>query len=236
MRYNILFVLSLFLALGGQAQASSSPSFALRPELSSHIKAGHTALQRGDFETALHKAQLILNRLDPTPYERALALKLLGYTQVAQTNLSSAAHTFEESFRLNALPPHEQTKLAYNIGEIYLRDGKPRVAIGAFRRWLHRSPRRATATQLFSVAATYHALGRYKDAVKYGEQALDASASPTDAQLKLMISAYLNTSDREDAIQVLSTLTKRHPNNTTYRRQLARLRRAGRSFYVTWDY
>lgn len=200
---------------------------------SSTLEAGWEALAKNNYRNAqIHAENLLRSRTPLTNESKARAFQLLGYAHAGLRRYAHAIRMLKHSLRLKALPQDAHNTILFAIGKAQYASGKPKDAAKTFTEWNKLTPN-ATTNEATSVAFAFYSSHQYQKAIQWGEKVAKVNRA-SESLLNLLVAAYLNTQNRNAAIEVLEKLSTEYPENKKYRKRLVKLQR-NRTINITWD-
>jgi tetratricopeptide (TPR) repeat protein len=177
--------------------------------ISRYLGAAAEAVDEGDVE----KGKRLLNKLRPkrlNPYERALVYRILAYIAYGADESEEAIGYFKKVLAEETLPIRDETKVRFNIAQLYASIQQWREVITWLNRWLlYVEEPDPLGFYLMSIA--YYQLQDFDSAIVQANKAIELSPEPREAWLRLLAALYSQNQDYEHSAPVLEELVLRFP-------------------------
>lgn len=166
-----------------------------------------------------------INLAREKPYGRARILQFLGSFAVQEEQYEKALDYLARAIKENGLPPEEQMRTMFQVGQIQVMQEKYSDAIVTLENWLKlasapESVAKPTAQAYYTLAVTYYQAQRPKEALAPAEKAIAMSTDPQESWYRLLLALYLDSEKYEEGIKLLDQIIIKYPNKT-YWTQLA---------------
>lgn len=196
------------------------PSYSVGVKVLEKLRAVGEAVQSKKWDSAMAKANDILESKYLNPAERAAALQARAGVNFAQEKLAEALPDLEEAVKLDALPEQQQQDATYNLAQLYFMLDKFSESADAFAKW-EKNAEEPTADQLYVIASAHAQAKRFKEALPYATRAIEAMKPPTEAVLLFLASLHYELGQEAELAGVLKQLTEAFPTNKSHWLQLA---------------
>ena len=131
---QFLSILALLLA----SFSSFGQSNTLTPAVASDLLEAYEDLEAENYELALEKLNdLMARRGDKMrDFDKASVLQIRGSALVSLERYEAAIRDFSEVLRLNALPEEQNTRMRFNMAQLYFVTEQFQATVGFFEEWL----------------------------------------------------------------------------------------------------
>ncbi|MEM9015234.1 MAG: tetratricopeptide repeat protein [Pseudomonadota bacterium] len=154
------------------------------------------------------------------PFDRATILQLRGSVKANLEDYNGAIRDFEQAVALGALPPAAERSLKFNIGQLYMATEQWQKAIGFIKPWVD-GEENPGSDAYYLLATAYAQTDRFREALPYGERAIETSPEPKRDRHDLLNYIYLETNNRTKRIALLRKMVGFWPDRKDYWTQLA---------------
>lgn len=224
MQIRTTFLVSLLaLALG-----FSTPLFAqnntLSPAVATDLLEAYEELEAENYQGALQKLNDLIARRGEKmrPFDRASVLQIRGSAYVNLENYDAAIRDFSEVLQLNALPEEQNTRMRFNMAQLYFVTEQYQASVDFFEDWLavEENP---SDSAYFMLSAAYYNLEDFQESLRAVDRAIELSTEPTKRQydLKNIVLSELKMSDAR--IDHMKLMVEYWPEQLPYWRQLSAL-------------
>ncbi len=224
MQIRTTFLVSLLaLALG-----FSTPLFAqnntLSPAVAADLLEAYEELEAENYQGALQKLNDLIARRGEKmrPFDRASVLQIRGSAYVNLENYDAAIRDFSEVLQLNALPEEQNTRMRFNMAQLYFVTEQYQASVDFFEDWLavEENP---SDSAYFMLSAAYYNLEDFQESLRAVDRAIELSTEPTKRQydLKNIVLSELKMSDAR--IDHMKLMVEYWPEQLPYWRQLSAL-------------
>jgi len=165
------------------------------------------------------KILLSINTAREKPYGRAMIYQFLGSFAVADEKLEDALKYYDLAVKQDGLPPEDQLRAMFTLGQIQTMMGRYDDAIVSLENWMKIAPK-PPASSYYTLAATYYQAGRPKDAIEPAKKAVELASAPQENWYRLLLSLYLDAERYDEAVALLDDIILAFPNKV-YWTQLA---------------
>jgi tetratricopeptide (TPR) repeat protein len=159
------------------------------------------------------KAQEMLEGLDAerlNPNERALVFRLTAFIAYSAGDSKGAIENFEKVIGEAILSPDDETRIRFNIAQLYAGIQEWQGTINALERWL-RYAEEEDPLGYYLMAVAYFQLNETDAAIPWAEKAVDEAPEPNEGWLQLLAALYVGKEDYTNATPVLEELVFRFP-------------------------
>ncbi len=152
-------------------------------------------------------------------HEQALVQQSFGFIYAQQEKYGKAIEAFKRTLALGALPDGTQLNLQYNLGQLYLIEGRYKEGIAALLDWFEKAENPAASAYMM-MANAYAQQEKYAEALNWAEQGIAKMDEPKENWLRMTVQLRLQLKKYKDAIPGLETLLTYWPKEA-YWKQLA---------------
>jgi tetratricopeptide (TPR) repeat protein len=212
----LLLVLSLAVALPAAAQ-DRKYAFSAR-----NAKKMMKVVQLLQDENDPEGAKKILESINlerSKPYGRARVHQMLGSLAAQEEDYKTALEQLQACVAEDALPPEEQLRTLYYVGQLQTMLEHYDDAIVTLESWMSQVENPPPAAY-YTLAVTYFQANRPDDALAAAEKAVKLSDEPREAWYRLLLSLYLDRQRYKDALSLLDDIVLKFPSKV-YWNQLA---------------
>jgi tetratricopeptide (TPR) repeat protein len=177
--------------------------------ISRYLSAAAEAVDEGE----PGEAKALLEKLNPkrlNPYERALVYRLKAYVAYSISDYADAIENFEKVLAEEVLPIRDDSKIRFNVAQLYASQQKWREVIVALHRWF-RYVEEPDPLAYYLLGIAHYQLGEADQAIVEAEKAVDLSPEPPEGWLQLLAALYVQTQDYANAAPILEELVIRFP-------------------------
>lgn len=205
-------LLAALLILPATVSAQAAPE-TVRPEVGKPLQAAQKLIVEKKFKEALTevaKVDAIANR---TAYESFVTEQMRGAAAAGAGDNATALKAFETVLASNRLTPDNKLKLMEAVAGTYLRDKNYAKSLEWQKKY--REAGGKSASMLDLLPQTYYLAGQFSESAKAtaAQIAADEAAGrkPTEAQLKLLASAYIKQKDMAGYAGALEKMLRYYP-------------------------
>ncbi len=212
-RFQRPAALAVCASLLGLGLASSSAWAAdpkpptISPEVTKFLKPAQDAIQKKDFDTGIAKAREGL-AIAKKPYDREVALKLLGAAGGGKGDYEIYAEAWEELVTLEGVPADEKMRAYRALSQIFGKAGNYEKAVPYAKKWVDAGG----GSDAYSFLATLYLI--QKDCAN-GVVALEKSVEGKEAsetELKREYQCYTQLGQKDKQVATIETLEARFLN------------------------
>lgn len=221
-----LLVASLGMSLAwAQEDEGGRQDRSLTPNVARDLLEAFEMMEEGEDRAALTKLNELMARRGENmkPFDRASVLQIRGSANVNVENLDAGLNDFAEALELNALPAEQNSRLRFNLAQLYFVTERYEESIEFFNRWLREDDSEAGDNTYFMLGAAYYHLDRYQEALDPINRAIELSEEPVRRYYDLK-NVLLNELGRvPPRTELLKEMVALWPDELSYWRQLSSL-------------
>lgn len=146
-----------------------------------------------------------------SPFERAQALRLKGYTAYGQEDHDAAIEHLRGAVAENALMPSDQADVLFQVAQIQAMKQRWKDVIATLEPWLA-TVERPNSAGYYLMALSHFQLGDLDAAVLPATKAVAIAKKPQQVWLQLLLAIHLTRKDFAAAAPVLYDLVSFYPN------------------------
>src|SRR6056297_3527303 len=218
---RFFYVAACVSALGLTASALAET---LTPAVATDLLEAYELLEEEKTPEALAALNRLMERRGErmTPFDRASVLQIRGSAHVNEDNLQAALQDFEEAINLAALPEEQQSRLRFNMAQLYFVTEQYEKSIEFFEQWFQEDPD-ASANTWFMYAGANYQVGNYEKSLEAISNAIELNEEPDRRQYELK-NVLLNELQRvSPRIELLKEMVTIWPDTLSFWRQLSSL-------------
>ncbi len=221
-------VLGLLIGLLLASPSASEERPVLSQQVHEQLTEAQTLLEKKQNTKAVALLQAVATQTTLNPYETAIVQQTLGYAYVALDKLDDAATAFRASLASQGFSLQQARALEYNLAQILI--GAERYTEGAqvLEAWLAQKPELEPEPKpeiSVLLAQVYTQLKRYPDVERYIHQAMTHTSEFREDWHQLLLVAYFEQNEFQQAAAVLKQLVAQLPDKKTYWLQLSQVYR-----------
>jgi len=144
------------------------------------------------------------------PYGRARILQMLGSFAAGEEDFEKALEYLEACVAEDALPPVEQLRSLYLVGQLQTMLERYDDAIVTLESWIAQVEAPAPSSY-YTLAVTYYQAERAADALAPAKKAVDLADEPREAWYRLLLSLYLERQEYTEALVLLDDIILTYP-------------------------
>lgn len=164
--------------------------------------------------------QKVLDDGKASKYARALALEAEGQIASGKQDDAAAIKYFRDAYAIDALPNNQQFQVLYNVAIIQIQSEKYEDALNTLSEWFKvTGAQKAEAYALQGNA--YYRLEQFQPAVDAIKKALSLSDKPSESWNQILMAAYAELEQYDEAAKVLEQQLAKNPNDAKLTTQLA---------------
>jgi len=213
-----------FLGLLLFAAPVSAEDYTLTPNVATDLLEAYELLENEETQEALEQLNELIRRRGENmkPFDRASVLQIRGSAYVNIEDFESGLRDFEEAIALRALPEEQQSRLRFNMAQLYFVTEQYEKSIEFFEQWFEEDPEASSNTWFMYAGANYQ-VGRYETSLSAITNAIELSEEPDRRQYELK-NVLLNELQRvPERIELLKTMVTIWPDTLSFWRQLSSL-------------
>lgn len=157
---------------------------AVSPAAYKRLTAAQEALQNEHFAEAERILKELLRSSKLNDHEKALCHQTLGYVYSGQEQYAKAIRSFEAAQALHALPDSAQLTNQFDLGQLYMLQGRYDDGIRTLRAWFEKAENPAASAYIL-LANAYAQKEDYKNALKWAEDGLSRMGEPRASWTRL---------------------------------------------------
>jgi tetratricopeptide (TPR) repeat protein len=154
------------------------------------------------------------------PYGRARILQMLGSFAAQEENFELALENLEGSVAEEALPPVEQLRALYLVGQLQTMLERYEDAIVTLESWISQVEAPAPSSY-YTLAVTYYQAERPADAVAPAKKAVELANEPREAWYRLLLSLHLEREEYTEALSLLDDIILAFPKKAYWAQMAA---------------
>jgi hypothetical protein len=179
----------------------------ISPEVTKFLKPAQDAIQKKDFETGIAKAREGL-AVATKPYDREVALKLLGAAGGGKGDYDIYAEAWEQLVTMDTVPADEKLRAYRALSQIFGKAANYEKAVSYAKKWVDGGG----GTEAYGFLATLYLI--QKDCAN-GVVALEKSVEgkePTETELKREYQCYSQLGQKDKQVAAIEALEARFLN------------------------
>lgn len=160
-----------------------------------------------------HEATRLLQKLKPSrlnPYERALVYRMLAHIAYGANEPEEAIEYFVKFLDEEMLPVGDETRVRFNIAQIYASLQQWQKSIDWINRWLLYAEN-PDPLGFYLMGIAYYQLEDFDAAIVQAKQAVELRPIPQEPWIRLLAALYTQQEDYQNAALVLEELVLRFP-------------------------
>ncbi len=158
-----------------------------------------------------------------TPFDKASVLQIRGSAHVNMENYDEGLNDFARALEMRALPSEQNSRLRYNLAQLYFVTERYEESIEFFNRWLAEDDTEADHNTYFMLAGAYYNLDRFEESLEPIDLAIEKSKEPTRRYYDLK-NVILNELEMTDArIELMKEMITIWTDELSLWRQLSSL-------------
>jgi len=224
---KLLGVLVLLMVSMGWSAANADEPGQLSPAVGRDLLAAFELMEEEKNREALTKLNTLMAERggSMTRFERASVLQIRGSVHANLENLDESLNDFAEALELNALPAPQNSRLRFNLAQLYFVTERYEESIIFFNRWLQEDDAEATENTYFMLAAAHYHLDQFREALDPIDRAIALSKQDEPNRryfdLKNVLLNELNRVPERTAL--MKEMVTYWPDELSYWRQLSSL-------------
>ena len=152
-------------------------------------------------------------------HERALVQQSYGFAYASQEKYGKSIDAFVKAIALQSLPDGTQLQLQYNLGQLYLIEGRYKEGIETLLGWFEKAEN-PSASAYMMMANAYAQQEDYAEALNWAEKGMEQMEEPKENWVRLTVQLRLQLKRYKEAIPGLELLLTHWPKEA-YWKQLA---------------
>ncbi len=197
----------------------------LTPNVARDLLEAFELLEDGEDAASLEKLNQLMSRRggQMTDFDRASVLQIRGSAHINLEDMESGMRDFLEALELRALPSEQQSRLRYNLAQLYFVTEQYEESIEFFNRWLEEDDAEATHNTYFMLGAAHYQLDQFQEALEPIGLAIELSREPERRYYDLKNVLFSELGRVSDRIELLKEMVTLWPDELSYWRQLSAL-------------
>jgi tetratricopeptide (TPR) repeat protein len=173
------------------------------------LKQAYELMEQDKEQEALARLEgLSLGRAND--YDKAVVLKFMGFAYYGLDRPDDAMAKIKEALDLHALDEAEQTRLEFNLAQLYMQADRNQEARQLLESWLARTTE-VNQQQHYTLAVVYHRLEEKDKALEHALLSLEGPETPKEGWLQLAQAIYLERDDYANAARVVERMAALYP-------------------------
>lgn len=155
------------------------------------------------------------------PYGKARVLCTLGAVSVQDGENEKALEYLEECVAEEALPPEDQLRNLFMVGQLQTMLGRYNEAIETLESWISQVETPAPSSY-YTLAVTYYQAERPAEALEPAKKAVNLSVdTPRESWYRLLLSLYLERQEYDEALALLDDIILAYPKKAYWSQMAA---------------
>ena len=176
-------------------------------------------LNKDQYEAA-KQALAKLKMDDLSPYERSKTEQILASIEHSQSHFDKARAHYQAAITAGGLNEQEIKDTRYYIVQLFIAEEKWKEGAAALEDWL-RTADKPNSNAYYMLAICYYQMGDYVKATAPAQKAVELDEKPTERDLQLLTSLYMEREQYTAAMPLLEQLIALVPEKKTYWMQLS---------------
>lgn len=203
-------------AAATRSEPETQRSAKLRKELNALIEAHN----EGNSADALAKARTLVANPEGSAYERSLAAQIGGLAAYEADDVPTAISLFQQAVELGGLDNNGHYDSMFMLAQLQIQESQDQAGLATLDRLI--SETKSTNPQHYVLKGnTLFNLDRHAEAAAAVQQAIELSESPDPSWTQLLVSAYLELGQPEEAARIGEELLAKDPNDKRMQLNLA---------------
>lgn len=199
-----------------RAEPETKRSAKLRKELNALIEAHN----EGNSADALAKAQALVANPEGSAYERALAAQIGGLAAYEADQVPTAISLFQQAVQLDGLDNNGHYDSMFMLAQLQIQEGQDQAGLATLDRMIAET--KSQDPQHFILKGnTLFNLDRHAEAAAAVKQAIELAETPDPSWMQLLVGAYFELGQPEEAARIGEELLARNPNDKRMQLNLA---------------
>jgi tetratricopeptide (TPR) repeat protein len=154
-------------------------------------------------------------------YEKAIIYYNMGFAYSSMNQLDNALKTFEKSLSFHALPIPQEEQLTFNVGQLYVANGKYDEGIRVLENYINTACTPPPGDAYIFLGNAYAEKKNFGQALKYVDLAISKAKEPKESWLQLKLALHYELKQMPQCAAVLLQLISIAPNKPDYWKQLS---------------
>jgi len=202
-----LALCAAFLGMGlvsSAALAADPKPPSISPEVAKFLKPAQDAIQKKDFDTGIAKAREGL-AVATKPYDREVALKLLGAAGGGKGDYDIYAEAWEQLVTIDSVPADEKFRAYRALSQIFGKNGNYDKAVPYAKKWIDAGG----GSEAYGFLSTLYLIQKdCANGVAALEKAIEGR-EPTETELKREYQCYVQLGQKDKQIAAIEALEAR---------------------------
>jgi tetratricopeptide (TPR) repeat protein len=200
--------------------SAKEESYLLQSSTHSALTKIHKDMGNGKNTEALNKLNKLVSSGKLKDYDAAVVYQTMGFAENGLGNFTAAAKHFIKALSFDALPKEVSHDLYFSTAQLLIHIDKLKEGLKYLSKWFANEPQPKAEAHILAATAYYY-LKDYKQLIVHVEKALPLSNNPPLNWYELLLAAYYETKDFNNATTILEKIINKHPDKTDYWLQLA---------------
>jgi tetratricopeptide (TPR) repeat protein len=181
----------------------------VRERIGRYLQAASKAIDEDGAEAAGE----LLDRLNVdrmNDHEKARVFIFRGFVAYQEGDTQKAIEFFRKALAQEILPVKDETRLRFNIAQLYAGEQDWEKTIAAIDAWMPWA-QEPDPLAYYLKAIAYFQMDKFDEAIENAEAAVDLSEEPKEGWLQLLAALYIQKEDYQNAAPVLEELVLLYP-------------------------
>lgn len=197
----------------------NEPETGASAKRSAQLKKMFDAYEQDDTATALQIADAVIADNEANAYERAIAARIAGATQLNTDDARALAY-LKQAIAFDGLGNNDHFESMLLVSQLQLQAEDYAASLSTIERFLSESGSQVPEHLVVKGNALYR-LERYPEAVAVLKQAVQASPQPRADWMQLLMGAYADMGQPAEAARIAEELGAKNPGDTSVQMNLA---------------
>jgi tetratricopeptide (TPR) repeat protein len=199
-----------------RTEPENQRSAKLRKELNALIEAHN----EGRSAEALAKAQALVANPEGNAYERALAAQIGGLAAYDADDVATAIGLFQQAVQLDGLDNNGHYDSMFMLAQLQIQEGQDQAGLATLDRLINETRSQNPQHYILKGNTLFNA-ERHAEAAAAVKQAIELAESPEPAWMQLLVGAYFELGQPEEAARIGEELLAKNPNDKRMQLNLA---------------
>lgn len=154
-------------------------------------------------------------------YEKAIIYYNMGFAYSSMNQLDNALKTFEKSLSFRALPIPQEEQLTFNVGQLYVANGKYDEGIRVLENYINTACSPPPGDAYIFLGNAYAEKKRYVDALRNVDLAISKAKEPKESWLQLKLALHYELKQMPQCAQTMLLLISMNPTKPDYWKQFS---------------
>lgn len=173
-----------------------------------------------NYDAALASLQTILDGKNFKPYEKAVALRTMGYAYAGKEDYDATIASFEKAMATGELAPGVVSDLTYGLAQLHLAKERPRKALQLVDRWFALQDKEPGGEPFALKAQIHMTLDELRPAETAIRKALSKVDKPKQQWTRILLAVLLQEDRYAEARPVLEDAVQIWPDVKVFWQQL----------------